>query len=67
CEQLWSGPFESVRWIRLRDAARAGLANPEGPGFIELVPDATHNTVVPFAIRRFYSELRRMADEAPAS
>ena len=55
------------RLIKTSDTARAGLESTEGPGFIELVPGATHNTVVPFAIRRFYSELRRMADEAPDS
>lgn len=55
------------RLIETSTAARAGLENPEGAGFIELAPGATHGSVVPLAIRRFYPELRRMTDEAPPS
>ncbi len=55
------------RLSEISAAARAGLENPDGPGYVELVPGATHGSVVPIAIRRFYPELRRLTEEAPAS
>ncbi|MDG2021620.1 MAG: alpha/beta hydrolase-fold protein [Phycisphaerales bacterium] len=55
------------RLMEISTAARAGLEEPEGPGYVELAPGATHGSVVPLAIRRFYPELRRLAEQAPAS
>ena len=44
---------------------RSRLESPEGPGYIELVPGATHGTIVPIAMQRWYPELRRLVAEAP--
>jgi hypothetical protein len=53
------------RLIKISATARAGLENPEGPGFIELVPGATHGSIVAIAIPRFHPELRRLIDQSP--
>ena len=44
---------------------RSRLESTEGPGYIELVPGATHGTIVPIAMQRWYPELRRLVAEAP--
>ena len=53
------------RLIKISATAREGLENPEGPGFIEMAPGATHSGIVAIAIRRFHPELRRLIDQAP--
>ena len=45
--------------------ARSRLESPDGPGYVELVPGATHGTIVPIAMQRWYPELRRLVAEAP--
>jgi len=44
---------------------RSRLGSTEGPGYIELVPGATHGSIVPIAMQRWYPELRRLVAEAP--
>lgn len=44
---------------------RSRLESPEGPGYVELVPAATHGTIVPIAMQRWYPELRRLVADAP--
>ena len=44
---------------------RARLESTDGPGYIELVPAATHGTIVPIAMQRGYPELRRLVADAP--
>ncbi len=44
---------------------RARLESTDGPGYIELVPAATHGTIVPIAMQRWYPELRRLVADAP--
>lgn len=45
--------------------ARSRLESSEGPGYVELVPGATHGSIVPIAMQRWYPELRRLVAEAP--
>ena len=44
---------------------RSRIESPDGPGYVELVPGATHGTIVPIAMQRWYPELRRLVAEAP--
>lgn len=44
---------------------RSRLDSTEGPGYIELVPGATHGSIVPIAMQRWYPELRRLTADAP--
>ena len=57
---------EAVRRLRNElELARRGLDLPDGPGSIEIVEGATHDSVVGPAMRRWLPELRDLAERAP--
>lgn len=47
---------EKTEALRQRDIA-AGIAPPSGPGYIEIVPRATHETIVPLTTMRWNGEM----------